>query len=57
MTPLTLALLAVSALAVPRASALPPMSRTLQGEVVAVEREHKRFTVKTAKTPAGFAVS
>jgi hypothetical protein len=55
--PLLLALLAVSAVAAPRTSALPPTSRTLQGEVAAVEPEHKRFTVRTVKTPAGFTVS
>jgi len=57
MKPLLLALLAVSAVALPSASARPPMSSTLQGEVLAVEREHKRFTVRTVKTPAGFDVS
>ncbi len=57
MKPLLLALLAVSALATPRAAARPPMSSTLQGEVVAVEPEHQRFTVRTVKTPAGFNVS
>lgn len=57
MKPLILALLAVSAVALPSASARPPMSSTLQGEVVSVEREHKRFTVRTVKTPAGFSLS
>lgn len=57
MKALILVLLAVSALAVPRASARPPTSRTLQGDVVTVEREHKRFTVRTVKTPAGFSLS
>lgn len=57
MKPLILALLAASALAAPRASALPPNSRTLQGEVTAIEREHQRFTVRTVKTPAGFSLS
>ena len=57
MKPLILALLAESAVALPHASARPPMSSTLQGEVVAVEREHKRFTIRTVKTPAGFSLS
>ncbi len=57
MKPLILALLAVSLMAVPRATAMPPSSRTAQGEVAAVEPEHKRFTVRTVKTPAGFTVS
>lgn len=57
MKPLILALLAVLTLVTPRASARPPMSSTLQGELVAIEPEHKRFTVRTVKTPAGFTVS
>ncbi len=51
------ALLGVIAAIAPHASALPIASHTLQGEVVAVEREHKRFTVRTVKTPAGFPIS
>ncbi|MEQ1853810.1 MAG: hypothetical protein ABMA01_19720 [Chthoniobacteraceae bacterium] len=57
MKSLIIALLSVSAALVPRAAAMPPMSRTLQGEVAAVEPVHKRFTVRTVKTPAGVTVS
>lgn len=57
MKPLILALLAVSAAAAPRTAALPLASHTLQGEVIAVELAHQRFTVKTAQTPAGLSLS
>ena len=36
---------------------MPPATHTLQGEVVIVELDHKRFAVRTLKTPAGFSLS
>jgi hypothetical protein len=57
MKPLFLTLLAVFAIATPHAFAQPPMSRTLQGEIVIVEPHYKRFTVRTLKYPAGFTLS
>jgi hypothetical protein len=54
--PLLPALLAVLATTAPRATAMPPPSRTLQGVVAAVEPEYKRFTVRTEKTPAGVSL-
>lgn len=52
-----LALFAILAAATPRAAALPPTSRTMQGEVTAVEREHQRFTVRTVRTPGGVTLA
>lgn len=57
MKTLILAALAVTAAAEPRAIARPPISHTMKGEIVAVEPEHFRFTVRTVKTPEGVALS
>ena len=48
--------LAVFTVAAPPAVAVPPSYRTLQGEVTAVEPDHKRLTMRTEKTPAGLSL-
>ena len=57
MKTLILALLVATAAAAPRAIARPPISNTMKGEIVSVEPEHYRFTVRTMKTPEGVALS
>jgi hypothetical protein len=38
--------------------AVPPVALyTLQGEVVSIEAEHQRFTVRTVRTPSGIRLS
>ena len=53
MKPILPTLLAAFAATASHAAALPPSSRTLQGEVAAVDLEQQRFIVRTEKMPAG----
>lgn len=57
MKTLILSMLAVTAAAEPRTIARPPLSHTMKGEIVSVEPEHYRFTVRTVKTPEGVLLS
>ena len=57
MRSLIFALLSATVIAESHAVARPPISHTMKGEIVSVEPEHYRFTVRTMKTPEGVALS
>lgn len=57
MRGLIFALLGATAMAEPRTAVRPLTSHTMKGEIMSVEPDRYRFTVRTLKTPNGVALS